>query len=131
MKQRRTYGIANALLIIGLAVSVIGLMAVISTPADPAVSSRAGDLATPTAVEPESLLVSPTPLSRGQTALDDRAGQGDVRLFLRDAAAAAQRRPRTESRRGETRTDLWINAPSSIGSMSRPDERPGTPFVLN
>jgi hypothetical protein len=132
MKRRHFVGVANALLVIGLAESLIGLlMAVISTPGDPAVSSHAGDRAAPPAGVPEIRVASPTPRTRGQTAWDDRAGHGDARLFLRDAAAAAQRRPQAESRRGETRTDLWINNPSSIGSMSRPDDHPGTPFSLN
>jgi hypothetical protein len=130
MRRRQMFGIANALLVIGLAGSLIGLMAVITPPADPTVSIRAGDRAAPTIVAPEPRLASPTRHSPGQTASDDRSGHGDARLFLRDAAAA-QRHLRADSRRGETRTDLWINHPASIGSMSRPDDRPATPFVVN
>ncbi len=130
MKRQHGVSIVNALLVIGLAVSMIGLlMAAISPPADPASSRRAGDRVAPTAVMPASRLVSPAPRARGQTALEDRAAHGDARLFLRDAAAATRRRPAAEARRGETRTDLWINNPSSIGSMSRPDERLATPLV--
>ena len=82
MKRRQGVSIANALLVIGLAVSVIGLMAAFSPPADPAVSRRAGDRAAPTAGMPESRHVSPAPRHG--------AGQGDARLFLRDAAAATR-----------------------------------------
>jgi hypothetical protein len=132
MQRPRTSGVANALLVIGLAMSVIGLLiAVISPPADPTLSSRPDDRAAPTAVIPESRLDAPLPPFHEQPAMNNRAGHGDARLFLRDAAAAARRRSEAESRRGETRTDLWINNPSSIGSMPRPDEPPATPFALN
>ena len=44
-------------------------------------------------------------------------GYGDVRDVLRDAAAATHRRGAWYA---ETRTDVWINAPTSIGSTSPP-----------
>lgn len=50
-------------------------------------------------------------------------------FYLRNAAAAAHRYDRAAPGRGETRTDLWINAPESIGSTSPPDASPVTPSV--
>jgi hypothetical protein len=52
--------------------------------------------------------------------------QGDERTYLQDAAAAA-RHAGAGRQPGETRTDLWINAPASIGSTSPPQAGSVTP----
>jgi hypothetical protein len=57
---------------------------------------------------------------------DARRAEGDARLYLRDAAAAAHRYDRVGRGRGETRTALWINAPASIGSTSPTQASPST-----
>ncbi len=47
-------------------------------------------------------------------------GQDDARCLLSDTLAATQSDERIRRGQGETRTTLWINAPTSIGSSSPP-----------
>ena len=124
MKRRHTVGIANAVLVIGLAVSVIGLMAVFSAPENPAAIGRLGGPGAPVTVSQDSLPAAPVEFSGGHMDQDDRRDQGDARLYLRDAAAAAQRYPWAGAWQGETRTDLWVNAPRFIASTSPPEASP-------
>ena len=95
MKRQHGLSIVNALLVIGLAVSVIGLLITAISP--PAAS---GETRTELWINAPSSIGSMSPHARLATV-------------------------------GETRTDLWVNNPLSIGSMSRPDEHPTTPLVLN
>jgi hypothetical protein len=68
-----------------------------------------------------SSLASPSGRSHHQ---EDHGALGDARAYLRDAAAAA-RHAGAGPWHGETRTELWINAPASIGSTS-PRRLPAT-----
>jgi hypothetical protein len=69
---------------------------------------------------PDHLRVIPKSPSGGLVDRDDRGGQGDARIHLRDAATLARRGVIwARSSDGETRTDFWVNAPESIGSTSR------------
>ena len=95
MKRQHGVSIVNALLVIGLAVSVIALLiAAISPPA------AAGETRTELWINVPSSIGSTSPHARLATV-------------------------------GETRTDLWVNAPSSIGSTSRSDTHLATLLVLN
>jgi hypothetical protein len=124
MKRRQIVGIANAVLVIGLAVSVIGLVAVFSAPENPAAIGRLGGPGAPVTVSPDPLPAAPVVFSGGHMDQDDRRDQGDARLYLRDAAAAAHRYPWAGAWQGETRTDLWVNAPRFSGSTSPPEASP-------
>ena len=139
MVQRKTRGGADGLLLIGLVVSVIGLMIVMTRLAEysassPSVSSEhivnpvASSPSTTSPVHPSDQgardAVSPDPVAR-----DPRGEQGDARLALRDAAALARWYLWTRPGGEETRTDLWINAPASIGSTSPPDASPAIRFL--
>ena len=139
MVHRKTRGGADGLLLIGLAVSAIGLMTVMTRLAEhPASNPSFGSerIVNPVASSPSASsdgrrgdqgargAVSPDPVAR-----DTRGGQGDARLDLRDAAAMARWYLWTRPGRGETRTDLWINAPASIGSTSPPDASPAIRFL--
>jgi hypothetical protein len=134
MGHRTLRGVGDGLLLVGLAVSVIGLITIMTRlAAHPATSPllSAERSVNPVAASPPTTAhvrlsdqragdtVSPDPVAR-QT----RGEQGDARLDLRDAAAMARwylwARPGGE----ETRTDLWINAPASIGSTSPPEASP-------
>jgi hypothetical protein len=138
MVHRKTRGGADGLLLIGLAVSVIGLMTVTTRLAEhpassPSVSSER--IVNPVASSPSWTspvrpgdqdahgAVSPDPGAR-----DTRGGQGNARRDLQDAAAMARWYLWTRPGGGETRTDLWINAPASIGSTSPPDASPAIRF---
>ena len=136
--------IADGLLVIGIAISMIGLMAfsIRQTELQVTVASLLAKrsaspvvLTTPMSsrVRPghhtASVTVSSDPQKIVQTApsgriasRDDQGGQDDPRTYLQEAAAVAQRYPWAGPWRGETRTDLWINAPGSIGSTSPPAE---------
>ena len=124
MKRRQIVGIANAVLVIGLAVSVIGLVAVFSAPENPAAIGRLGGPGAPVTVSPDPLPAAPVVFSGGHMDQDDRRDQGDARLSLRDSAAAAHRYPWAGPWQGETRTDLWVNAPRFSGSTSPPEASP-------
>jgi hypothetical protein len=134
MGHGKTREVGDGLLLIGLAVGVMSLMTIITRFAEhPA--SISSLIATPVTNR-----VAPAPSTtsrhhRGDQGarwpapsdpLDGRARgrQGDARLDLRDAAAMAQWYLWARPGRGETRTDLWINAPASIGSTSPPDASP-------
>ena len=76
---------------------------------------------------PDHPRVIPKSPSGGLVDRAARRGQGDARIHLRDAAILAWRgvtwaRPS----RGETRTDVWVNTPGSIGSTSRQDLAQGS-----
>ena len=151
MERRRTPGIIDGLRVIGMAVSVIALVAVVvpltdlagivtsfrpERSASPAVSApplpapmRPGNHGAPGPVSPAPLNTSPSSPSGEFVERDDRGEQGDPRIYLEEAAAVARRYPWAAPWRGETRTDLWINAPGSIGSTSPPAARPVTPSV--
>jgi hypothetical protein len=124
---RLTPGIADGLLAMGLAVIMIGLLAVISGLADSAAFDRPGGHGAPVAVSSDPLVASRVASSGRRMERDAHREQGDARLYLRDAAAAALRYPWAGAWQGETRTDLWINAPRFIGSTSPPDTSPSTP----
>lgn len=138
--RRGTPSLADRLLVISLAVGVIGftvtpltvsdfaatvasLTSVRSTgPVDDAppvaMRFRPGDHLAPITVASDPLLAFSASPSRHLVDRDTHRGQGDARLYLRDAAAAAHRYAWPGLERGETRTDLWLNAPASIGSTS-------------
>lgn len=146
MNRRRTPSVAGGLLGIVLVVSVIGLMTV-SIPltelaaivrlfatehsASPVVSSppmtshgRPGDHAAGVTIASgplKTILASPSGRIMDR---HDRGGQGDARTYLEEAAAVARRYPWAGPWRGETRTDLWVNAPEFIGSTSPPEASP-------
>lgn len=128
MVHRKTRRGGGGLLLIGLAVSVIGFMIVMTRLAEqpasnPSFSSKR--IVNPVASSPFTTshvrlgdqgargTVSSDPVARRT-----RGGHGDARLDLRDAAAMARWYLWTRPGRGETRTDLWINPPASIGSTS-------------
>jgi hypothetical protein len=140
MKRRRTPGVADGLLGMGLVVSLIGLLtgsipltelaAIVTSlatehSASPVVSSpplishgRPGDHAAGVTIASDPLKTIPTSPSGRITDRHDRGGQGDARTYLEEAAAAAHRYSWAGPWRGETRTDLWVNAPEFIGSTS-------------
>jgi hypothetical protein len=146
MVPRKTPGIDAALLVIGLAVSVIGLMAATIPFADPgavvgsilsarsarpvtaasamASSDRSDGDAAPVPVSPDPGREIPSWPSGRIVVRKERGGQDDARIDLQVAAAMARRYPGAGRWRGETRTDLWINAPASIHSMSPPPASP-------
>ncbi len=148
MERRRTLGMTDELLVIGVALSVIGLLAVTVPLGDPpaivgsipsaritsSVTSklpltphvRSGNHGAPATASLDPLQTLPPSPSGGLENGDDRGAQGDGRIDLQEAAAMARRYPWGGPWRGETRTDLWINAPASIGSTSPPDPSPGT-----
>ena len=95
MKRQHGVSIVNALLVIGLAVSVIGLLIAAISP--PAASGE----------------------TRTELWINAPSSIGSMSPYTRPAIA------------GETRTDLWVNHPSSIGSTSRSDVRLATLLVLN
>lgn len=134
MGHGKTCGASDGLLLIGLAVGVVNLITITTRLADhPAnlASIRSERSAHPGAAAPSTTVrdslcaqgaratASPDRLAR-----HDRGGRGDARLDLRRAAAMARWYLWTRPGRGETRTDLWINAPASIGSTSPPDASP-------
>jgi hypothetical protein len=136
MHHGKTRGVGDGLLLIGLTVGVMSLVTVVTRPAEhPAsISSlRTTPVANPVAPAPSTTsrdrlgnlgargTVSPDHLDR-----HDRGWQGDARLDLRDAAAMARWYLWARPGRGETRTDLWINAPTSIGSTSPPEASPAS-----
>ena len=129
MHRRRMPGTADGLLVIGLVASMIGLVAVTSPREDPAPVGRAGGDGAPIAVAPDPRPASSVSSSGRRFEQDDRREQGDARLYLRDAATAAHRHAWAGPGWGETRTDLWINAPGSIGSTSPPEASPINPSV--
>ena len=128
MHRRRTPGTADGLLVFGLAVCMIGLVAVTSALEDPGVVGRPGGHGAPAAVSPDRRLASSVASSGRRLERDDRRERGDARLYLREAAAAAHRRARPGPEQGETRSALWINAPGSIGSTSPPGASPVNQF---
>ena len=138
MVHRKTSGLGDGLLLIRLTVGAISLMTVMTGLADSAaiiLLFRSDRIASPVASSPSTTshdrpgdqgargTVSPDLVAR-QTG----GGQGDARLDLRDAAAMARWYLWTRPGRGETRTDLWINAPASIASTSPPDASPAVRF---
>jgi hypothetical protein len=132
-------GVGDGLLLIGLAVSVFSLNTVMTRLADhPAdIASFRSERSTNAAAFALSTALRDRLGGQGARGIvssdsvdhHDRGGQGDARLYLRDAAIAAHRPARAGPGQGETRTDLWINAPESIGSTSPPDANPVEPFV--
>jgi hypothetical protein len=138
MHHRKTRRVGDGLLLIGMAVSVIGLMTIMSRLAEHPASSpsfRSERLVTPAIAAPSAISLDRLgdQSARGTVSSDfgdrhDSGGHGDARLDLRDQAAMARWylwiRPGGE----ETRTDLWINAPASIGSTSPPDASPAIRF---
>jgi hypothetical protein len=155
MERRRTLAITDGLLVIG-ALSVIGLLAVTipledppaivgsipsvritspvtsTLPLTPYVRSGKHRAPVSSSLDPLDPLkpLPPSPSGEFENG-DDRGGQGDARIDLQEAAAMARRSPWGRPWRGETRTDLWINAPASIGSTSPPDPSPGTPSLTD
>jgi len=127
MDYGKTRGLADGLLLIGVVVSIIGLMTVMTRLAahpasNPSVSSE--HKVNPVASSPAT--TAHIRLGRGPVSPDSGtrhlAGrQGDARLELRDAATMARWYLWTRPGGEETRTDLWINAPASIGSTSPPE----------
>src|SRR5215213_1320002 len=134
MGHRKTRRVGDGLLLIGLAVIVIGLMAIMTRLAEHSASSP--PLGSERIVNP--VVAAPSGTSRdrlgdqgaggtvssGSGDRRDSSRQGDARLDLRDAAAMARWYLWTRPGGEETRTDLWINAPASIGSTSPPDASP-------
>jgi hypothetical protein len=130
MDHGKMRGVVDGLLLVGLVVGIIGLMTVMTRLAahpasSPSVSSERN--VHPIASSPAT--TAHIRLGRGTVSSDHLAshnlgGQGDARLDLRDAATMARwylwARPGGE----ETRTDLLINAPASIGSTSPPEASP-------
>lgn len=153
MDRYKTLGLAGWLLVIGLSVSVVGFMvfprtlpglaAIVQQWSSGRVTSPVasvlrltqhdgqGDHGAPVIVSSAPLLAFPASPSNSFVERKVPRGQGDPRLYLRDAAAAAHRYDRPGPGRGETRTALWFNAPASIGSTSPPDASPGAPSVLH
>jgi hypothetical protein len=148
MVPRKTPGIDAALLVIGLAVSVIGLLAAtvgsrtvvgsilsarsaspVTSASAMASSVRSGADAAPVTISPDPVRKIPSSPSGRVVDRNESGGQGDARIDLQEAAAMARRYPWAGRWRGETRTDLWINAPASIHSTSPPDPSPGTPSL--
>jgi len=149
MERCRAPGIIDGLLAIGLAVCLTALIAVtvplmdlasivkvcrLERSARPVVSAplmtapfRPGDHGASVLVSPDAWNSFPPSPSSRLADRDDRGGQGDAQIYLREAAAVAWRYPWAGPWRGETRTDLWINDPASIGSSSRPTSYPVTP----
>src|SRR4051812_18587507 len=105
---RRTPALAAALLILGLGCSVINLgvvaeaLADLSTLTEPTASLPA----TPGSIEPDPPLARLVRPADGPVVRQDLRGQGDLRAFLRESAAAARRHPSPE-----TRTQIWLNNP--------------------
>ena len=139
MHHGKTRGVGDGLLLIGLVVGIISLLAVMTGLAEhaPSISSfRSGRITNPVAAAPSTTLRDclRDQGARGTSSPDllahhDHGRQGDARLDLRDAAAMARWYLWTRPGREETRTDLWINAPASIGSTSPPDASPVDVFV--
>jgi hypothetical protein len=138
MDHRKPRGVGDGLLLIGLIVGIITLMSVVTRLAAQPVSSPSLSLerkgnpvaSAPSSTSPVRLgnqgaldTASPDPVARQK-----RGGQGDARLHLRDAATMARWYLWARPGREETRTDLWINAPASIGSTSPPDASPAIRF---
>jgi hypothetical protein len=138
LDHRSSREVSDGLLLIGMVVGIISLMTVMTRlSAHPASSSpvsleRNGNLVASSLSTTSQVrlgdqgvrgTVSPDHLDRGK-----RGGQGDARLDLRDAATMARWYLWTRPGSEETRTDLWINAPASIGSTSPPDASPANVF---
>ena len=138
MVDRKTRRLGDGLLLIGLGVSVICLMTVMTRLAAPPASipsSRSERLVNPVAAAPSTTSRDRLsdqgargPISPDSVDRNDPGGHGDARLKLRDAAAMARWYLWTRPGGEETRTDLWINAPASIGSTSPPDASPTNLF---
>ena len=139
MDHRKTRRGGDGLLLIGLAVSMIGLMTVMTRLAEHPASSpslRSERIVSPVVAAPSA--TSRDRLgdqgARGTVSSDSvdphrHGGQSDARRDLRDAAAMARWYLWTRPGGEETRTDLWINAPASIGSTSPPDASPAIRFA--
>jgi hypothetical protein len=138
MDHRKTRGVGYGLLLIGPAVGAISLITVLTQLADrPAsiLSFRSERIVNPVDAAPSAAshdrlgnrgardTVSSNTVNR-----HDHGGERDARLDLQDAAAMARWYLWTRPGRGETRTDLWINAPASIGSTSPSDPSPAIRF---
>jgi hypothetical protein len=138
MGHGKMRGLGDVLLLMGLVVGIIGLMTFMTRLTEHPASSpsfRSERIVNSVASSPSTTAhvrlgdqgargtVSPDPVSRHK-----RGGQGDARLDLRDAATMARWYLWARPGRGETRTDLWINAPASIGSTSPPDASPAIRF---
>jgi hypothetical protein len=151
LDRPKSLGLADRLLVIGLGVSMISFivfprtlsgLATIVEPWSPGrstspVASVPGttphswpvNQGAPVTIGKDPLRAFPASPASRLVGPDARLGLGDARLYLRDAAAAAHRLAGAGPRQGETRTDLWINAPESIGSTSPPDANPVNPSV--
>ena len=134
MGHGKMRGVGDGLLLLGRVVSVIGLMTIMTRLAEHHVSissfssERSGvPVASARSTTSHVWLGNQgarSPVSPDHQDHDDRGWQGDARLDLRDAAAMARWYLWTRPGREETRTNLWINAPASIGNTSPPDASP-------
>ena len=139
MDHRKTRRLGDGLLLIGMAVSVIGLMTIMSRLAEHPASSppfRSERFVTPAVAAPSATSLDRLgdqgargTVSSNSVDRHKRGVQGDAQLYLQDAAAMARWYLWTRPRGEETRTDLWINAPASIGSTSPPDASPAIRFA--
>jgi hypothetical protein len=136
--HRKTRRVGDGLLLIGLAVSVIGLMTIMTRLAEHPASSpsfRSEPIVNPVVAAPSAGWRDRLgdqgahgTVSSDSADRHESGGQGDARLDLRDAATMARWYLWTRPGGEETRTDLWINAPASIGSTSPPDASPAIRF---
>jgi hypothetical protein len=136
MDHRKSRRVGDGLLLIGMAVSVIGLMTIMSRLAEHPASSpsfRSERFVTPAVAAPSAFSLDRLgdQGARGTVSSDfrdrhDSGEHGDARLDLRDAAAMARWYLWTRPEGEETRTDLWINNPTSIGSTSPPGASPAS-----
>ncbi|MCA9878250.1 MAG: hypothetical protein KC442_10730 [Thermomicrobiales bacterium] len=143
MRQRGTVLISDVPLVIGLVAGVASLLFIAGPRPDPGLrliaeatpllpAANLGVAALPTSPDaevttqgaPADSLDSPPRFWPAQP-----GRQGDLRITLREAADMARWYPGVRPWQGETRTDLWVNAPTSIGSTSPPAPVPATPLA--
>ena len=130
MDHGKSRGVGDGLLLMGLVVGIIGLMTVMTRlAAHPASSPSVRSERNVNPVASSSSTTAEVRLGRGAVSPDPVArhkpgSQGDPRLDLRDAATMARWYLWTRPGGEETRTDLLINAPASIGSTSPPEASP-------
>jgi hypothetical protein len=130
MDRGKSRGLGDDLLLVGLVVSLIGLMTVMTrlaahTASSPSFSSE--HTVDPVASSPATtahVRLGRSTVSPDHLASHNLGGQGDARLDLRDAATMARWYLWTRPGGGETRTDLLINARAAIGSTSPPEASP-------
>jgi hypothetical protein len=155
--RHRALVLADGLVVVGVVLGVIGLMAISGSltertaiPGAPAALRTSSTIAPqaplPALVDPPLYPCAVLPEDRGMrgtavagssqprtaaatsfstsSQIEDNRGDGDARTYLQEAAAAARH---AGAPPGETRTELWINAPASIGSTSPPPASPVMP----